>query len=193
MEQWKAIPGYEGLYEVSNTGKVRSLTRYKRELNRHLHKQGYEYVQLTKDHETKNKLVHRLVAMAYINNPNNYPQVNHIDEDKTNNNVNNLEWCTAKYNMNYGKGAKARHIKIDYSKPIFKENAVKNGKKTSRAIVQFTKDGVFVARYDSAKEAMRKLGVKNAHITEVAKGKRPSANGFVWRYERSEDLSAYQF
>ena len=109
MEEWKSIPGYEGLYEVSSYGRVKSLERYKSNnggiqlikekiLKPHNTKKGYLTVQFS------NKIfkVHRLVAEAFIPNPDNLPMVNHKDEDKTNNNVDNLEWCTAKYNSNYG-------------------------------------------------------------------------------------------
>ena len=111
---WKDIAGYEGLYQVSNTGKVRSLDRvitykngrqvfYKSKiLKQYLGKDGYMYVHLYKDKKNKRCVVHRLVVQAFLENPNNWPQVNHKDENKTNNAVCNLEWCTAKYNSNYG-------------------------------------------------------------------------------------------
>ena len=104
---WKDIPRYEGKYQVSNTGKVRSLN-YKRTgktkiLKPHTNRDGYKTVNLLKPGEKyKPYYVHRLVAQAFIPNPNNWPQVNHIDEDKANNVVWNLEWCTQQYNMNYG-------------------------------------------------------------------------------------------
>lgn len=109
MEEWRSIQGYEGLYEVSSYGRVKSLERYKSNnggiqllkekiLRPHNTKKGYLTVQL----RNKRFTVHRLVAQAFIPNPDNLPQVNHKDEDKTNNNVTNLEWCTAKYNSNYG-------------------------------------------------------------------------------------------
>lgn len=113
-EQWKDIKGYEGLYEVSNLGNVRSLDRtvkrgqgYTIKEGRVLtpfyeEKKGYYQVVLAKDGKAKTYRVHRLVAVAFLENPNNYTDVNHKDEVKTNNNVDNLEWCTRKYNNNYG-------------------------------------------------------------------------------------------
>ena len=106
MEHWKAIVGYEGIYEVSDTGLVRSLnwerTKQVRVLRPGKLERGYLFVPLSKDGHVKNFLVHRLVAQAFIPNPQCLPQVNHKDEDKENNSVSNLEWCTARYNINYG-------------------------------------------------------------------------------------------
>lgn len=124
-EIWKPIKGYEGFYEVSNLGRVRSLDRlvirHKHTVNRegkesheHMMKckgnelkarvnnSGYLYVALHRDGKEKTQRIHRLVAEAFIDNPNNFPQVNHIDEDKLNNRSDNLEWCDCKYNVNYG-------------------------------------------------------------------------------------------
>jgi hypothetical protein len=116
QEVWKDIAGYEGLYQVSNKGRVRSLERYvkrygknfiikERILSQTDNGHGYMLVCLVplngKAHR-KNNYVHRLVAQSFIPNPNSYPEVNHIDEDKQNNNVNNLEWCSRKYNLEYG-------------------------------------------------------------------------------------------
>ena len=109
-EIWKPVVGYEGLYEVSNTGRVRSLDRYDRMnrfwkgriLNLHTDTGGYLYAQLYLNGKGKNYLVHRMVAQAFIPNPDNLPQVNHKDENKINDCVENLEWCSREYNINYG-------------------------------------------------------------------------------------------
>ena len=109
-EIWKPVVGYEGLYEVSSYGRVRSLDRY--DSRNHFCKgkilklqtagRGYLSVELSSNGKTKKFLVHRLVAEAFITNPDNLPEVNHINEDKTNNRVDNLEFCNHKYNVNYG-------------------------------------------------------------------------------------------
>ena len=113
IEVWKTIKDYPD-YMVSNTGKVKSLDRYLKQpksgfrkkegriLSPMINKKGYPYVHLSKDGKSVSKRIHRLVAEAFIPNPDNLPIVNHKDEDKTNNHVSNLEWCTNKYNSNYG-------------------------------------------------------------------------------------------
>ena len=127
-EIWRPVVGYEGLYEVSNTGRVRSLDRYvKCDYERYrLHKgkilspgkdkDGYLFVVLSCNGKHKTITVHRMVAEAFIPNPYNLPQVNHRNEDKTNNRVDNLEWCNAKYNSNYGS-----------RKDRIRDTAIKNG------------------------------------------------------------------
>lgn len=103
---WKEIPGYEGLYQVSNTGRVRSLnyngTGKTKVLKQTTNKDRYKKVTLFKKGKCKTWRVHRLVALAFIPNPNNYPIINHKDENPSNNYYKNLEWCTYSYNTNYG-------------------------------------------------------------------------------------------
>lgn len=114
QEIWKDVIGYEGQYQVSNKGNVRSLDRIDnigrkqrgRTLKPSNNKDGYLHVGLSKNGTSKHKLIHRLVAEAFIPNPNNYPEINHIDEDKVNNNVKNIEWCTREYNLNFGTARK---------------------------------------------------------------------------------------
>ena len=121
MEEWRAVPGYEGLYEVSNTGNIKSLIKNKI-IKYFINKKGYRLVSLSKNGIIKKFSVHRLVAQAFIPNPDNLPQVNHKDEDKTNNNVDNLEWCDAKYNTNYGhrtENAINTRVKNGYADPNF--------------------------------------------------------------------------
>lgn len=111
-----------------------------------------------------NILSHRFIAMCFIPNPYNLPEVNHKNEDKSDNRVENLEWCDHKYNMKYGTR---------------NERAVK---KTLKPVLQFTKDGKFVAKYYSAKEAQRQTGVCYSTICGCCRGKRKSAGGFIWRF-----------
>ena len=121
MEEWKNIIGYEGLYEVSDIGNVRNV---RRNTLLKLTKTNYGYIQVSlyKNGIKTGLKVHRLVAEAFIPNPDNLPQVNHKDEDRTNNNVTNLEWCTAKYNSNYGhrtENAINTRVKNGYADPDF--------------------------------------------------------------------------
>ena len=109
-EIWKDIPNYEGLYQASNLGRIKSLERIdtnnhiikERVLKQKINKSGYLYVMLYKNHNRKTLRVHKLVAQTFIPNPNNYLQINHKDENKHNNCIDNLEWCTPSYNQNYG-------------------------------------------------------------------------------------------
>lgn len=175
-EIWKDIKDFEGLYEISNTGKVRRKCKkvlrtnpkkisiktyytYKEKLlSLKDDKDGYKFVQLTKDKKVKNLRVHRLVAEAFIPNINNYNIVNHIDENKSNNNVDNLEWCTYKYNTNYGQGILRRAI--SQGKPIIYNNtfyysigiAAKLNNISTSVIFNKCKNNIDNCRYATEKE-----------------------------------------
>lgn len=186
---WRDVVGYEGLYMVSSDGRVKSLFRYKKELKLSLTNSGYYQIELFKNKTSKRYSVHRLVAQAFLPNPNNLPCVNHKDEIKTNNKVENLEWCSYKYNQNYGTCIQRRVESIDYSTFERKEIARRNGKKCNKLIFQFSKEGKYIQCFVSIKEA-KTLNINASHISENAKGKRKTAGGFVWKYGRGNDLSA---
>lgn len=175
MEVWKDVKGYEGLYQVSNYGRVKSIKK-DHILKPAPRQHGYLGVMLYGHggHKTrgfKTFSVHRLVAEAFIPNPHNLPEVNHIDECKTNNSVENLEWITRKGNVNYGTAPKRRAEKA------------RNGGK-SRKIAQYTKSGELVEVFPSLAEAFRKTGFAKANICRCAQGnkKYSHAYGYVWRY-----------
>lgn len=161
VEKWKAINGYEGLYEVSNHGKVR--TAYGVILKGQANG-DYRDIVLTKNKIRKKYKVHRLVAEAFVPNPYGFPIINHIDECPSNNNAENLEWCTYKYNTNYGTCVKRRAV--NHYKPVN----------------QYSGE-VFVKRWKSIMTASKCLGINSSSITKVAKGKRKTAGGFGWRYD----------
>jgi hypothetical protein len=165
-EQWKYINEYDGLYMISNYGNVYSIPRKntKGGLVRKDYHFGYNRVTLCKDGKTKKFFVHRLVAQHFLPNPNNLPQVNHKDENKSNNRVDNLEWCTAKENCNYGK----RNEKILH--------------KRCKQIVQISKLLNKINFYNSAKDAEKQTGVQHQDIAKCCKGKRKTAGGFIWKY-----------
>lgn len=178
-EIWKDIDGCDG-YQVSNEGRVRSCflagnwTVKKGEwrlLSQHDNGHGYMRVILGSKHGQK--YVHRLVAKAFIPNPLNLPQVNHKDENKKNNCVENLEWCTGKYNCNYGN---RNQLAI----------AVKNLPK----VEQYTLDGQYVATYANGAEANRAMGGKSDAITHVIHGRNKTAYGFKWKLE-GHDFPVY--
>ena len=173
QEIWKDIKGYEGLYQISNLGRVRSKNGILKPQKR---QHGYLGIMLygRGGHPTrgfKHKSIHRLVAEAFIPNPNGYAEINHVDEDKTNNRADNLEWCTRKYNTTTGT------VQLRRSKTIT------NGA-CSKAVDQFTLDGQFVARYPSMAEAERQTGVSAGSICNCAKhnGKHTYAGGYRWSY-----------
>lgn len=165
-EEWRPVVGFEGLYEVSSLGNVKSLCagRWKSTMMRKpvpdVH--GYQTVNLKKDGKYKNVKIHRLVAMAFLDNPNEWPEVNHKDEDKTNNRVENLEWCTRQYNQNYND-----HQKI-YYKPV----------------IQLSDDGRVIKEYESIKAACEATGILASCISGVLSGRRERTGGFRWRYAR---------
>lgn len=168
-EIWKDIKGYEGLYKISNYGNVFSVKRNKL-LKTTIHHYGYVVISLNKNNAGRMFSVHRLVAEAFIPNPDNLPQVNHIDEDKTNNTVANLEWCTAGYNTNYG----TRNKKVS--------EKMTNGK-LSKPIYQFSLDGVLIKEWPSAMEIQRKTDYKQAAISDCCNGKCKTMYGYKWSYK----------
>lgn len=170
MEIWKHITGYEGLYQVSNMGRIKSL-KYGKEkiLKLGKNKKGYLNVLLHKDMR-KSYRVNRLVAQAFLDNPNNLPEVNHKDEDKTNNRVENLEWCNHKYNSNYG--SRINRIR----------KTLTNRKDLSKPIIQFTIDGELVRKWESGVQIKRELGFSNKNISRCIKRKTKIAYGYKWCY-----------
>lgn len=184
-------------YTIDETGRVYSQTS-KRYLHPSPDNRGYMGVELVSDDgKSKRVLIHRLVAMAFIPNKGNLPQVNHKDENKANNNVQNLEWCTAQYNMNYGTAPARRRESTEwfYKSERIKAISRENGKAVSKRVSQFTKDGDWIATYESAKAASLATGAPHSKILEVCAGKphRKTTGGFVWKYERSDGLLAFQY
>jgi hypothetical protein len=170
-EQWKAIKGYEGRYEVSDTGKVRTFLRNKhRELKINIDKAGYCTVVLYKDNNCKTVKVHRLVAQAFLENPLSLPCVNHKNEIKTDNRVENLEFCTVGYNNRYGKRIE-KMIKSKY-----------------KAVVQYDTNGNKIAEYESVLDAEFKTGIMHQNISKCCLKRKhfKTAGGFVWEYVKKE-------
>lgn len=193
MEEWMNIEGYEGLYQVSNEGRVKSLQReivYKdgrkkvleeKILRNILSDLGYYHVMLSKDGVPKRYKVHRLVAKAFIPNPNNLPIINHKDENPKNNVVDNLEWCTQGYNVRYGtmieRGRQTQFNREDLSKEV----------------EQYTLDGDLVETFKSASEIERKYPqFKTASVARCCRGGQilngkwqtiTSYKGYMWKYK----------
>lgn len=193
-EVWKDIEGYEGHYQVSNFGRVKSIKKSNR--GRKFSHDGilaqsycgvmrYPHVPLSKNGRHKNFSVHRLVAQAFIPNPMQFPIVNHIDENPQNNHVDNLEWCTQEYNCNHGRANKKRSISNYKHSPGY-------GKK----VCALTKDGDLVGIYESAEEAKNILGLKASrsngepllrcvrrYIYLCCEGRQKTSYGYQWCYK----------
>lgn len=187
-EVWKDIPGYEGWYQVSNMGRIKSMDRsftQKRicdSVERHIFTKGkvikasytyglYLFCHLKKNGTSKAVKYHRIVCSVFHKNPDNLPQVNHKNEIKTDNRADNLEWCTPKYNRNYGTAperlSKKLRNRADCSKPVYK----------------FSLNGVLLKEYPSIKEAARDNNLKEANIVSVCNnGKSSSTGGFIWSF-----------
>ena len=186
-ETWRDVPGLEGFYSVSSFGSVYSIRSGK--TLKQKNSSGYKRVCLSVCGKRKDVLVHRLVALAFIDNPEKKPTVNHINENKCDNRVENLEWAThreqnvhgtrlerARANTDY----KARNI--DYSVVAAKHNYKSMGEKFSRPVAKFSQDGNFIESYKSLREASKRTEVNMGHLSECLSGKRKSAGGYLWRY-----------
>lgn len=163
-EKWKDVKNYEGLYQISNLGEIKSYYKGCKVLKINITACGYCYITLYKNKKPKRFPIHRLVAQAFIKNPNNYLFINHKDENKLNNNVNNLEWCSHKYNCNYG----SRNYRC----------ALHNWKRVQR----YNRQNELIGEFPSLKEAEKITGVKYQLISRVCRGKRKTAGGSIWKY-----------
>ena len=171
-EEWKDIQGYEGLYQVSNKGRVKS-TRNNIILKPMISDKGYYHVDLYNKDNRKSCKVHRLVAQAFIPNPNNYPVINHKDENTINNQVSNLEWCTAQYNHDYGTR---------------NERAIKHmAEAISVPIVQLSLNYELIKYWGSA-SSVNIPGIEHQHIAECCSGKIRTYKNYRWLYKKDYDL-----
>lgn len=186
MEKFIDITGFEGRYQVSNVGNIKSLerlatggcgNRYRPErilvngTNRH----GYKTIGLWNNGKYTTKTIHRIVAIAFITNPENKRTVNHIDGVRTNNNVINLEWATDSENQ---KHAYEKLNRVPTFLGRFGKDHV-----SSKPIIQTTKSGEYVAEFDSQLEAKKETGINNGSISDCCKGVRQSAGGYKWKFK----------
>lgn len=162
-EIWKDIPNYEGLYQVSNYGNIKGLKSQKI-LTPKKRNDGYFNIQLYKNNKRKKFFIHRLVAETFLENPNNYPCVNHIDENKHNNNVNNLEFCTIKYNNKY--------------------SLYKNIKREKKVINQYDLEGNFIKQWKNIKTISKELNFSYYGIFNCLCGRQKTSCNYIWIYKK---------
>lgn len=195
QEIWKDIKGFEGLYQVSNFGRVKSIRHLKTSYCGAMRKNHilatqdkgdfrYKLVTLRVKGKSRSVGVHRLVAEAFLPNPQNLPVINHRDENPSNNHVDNLEWCTQRKNVLYSM---ALHDRLRKEKP-------QRNRDKERPICAFTKDGAFVGRFESIIEASLSpivttpcLRAVRCRIRQCLRGEIPYAGGYKWKYESDVD------
>ena len=179
IETWKDIPGYEGSYRISNLGRCYSIQK-KAFLKEHKNKKGYVLIDLTKDGTIKHCRVHRLVAEAFLPKIDRLTEVNHIDENKSNNRASNLEWCDTKYNINYGlRTAKAKASE----KATWKMKALNGEISNSKEVIQIGKsNGTPMIKFKSIEAAARAVQGSSKRIADVCHGRAKTAYGYRWKF-----------
>lgn len=163
-EVWLPINGYEDRYLISNLGRVKNKNT-SRVLKERFTTTGYVLVNLSKGGKMHTERIHRLVGTHFIPNPDNLPEINHINEDKTDNRVENLEWCDRKYNVNFGSRTERQRKKI------------------SKAVVQLSTDDKEIAHFCSTVQAGEHTEINSHRIADCCRGTRKTAGGFKWKYE----------
>lgn len=188
MEEWKTIKNYEGLYEVSNLGRIKSLnyrrTGIEKILKGRLNNVGYLKVTLCNNGKSKEYFIHRLVAEAFISNPNNLPCVDHIDTIKTNNNIKNLRWVTYKENNDNPltkKKSIENHADVSGSKNPFYGKYGKDFP-TSKKVVQLTLEDELVKIWDCIIDTRKQGGFSDSCVTACCRGKQKTHRGYKWKY-----------
>lgn len=178
MENWKDVDGFVGLYQVSNLGNVRSVTRYKKVLKPYIDKDGYRCVKLKHNGKEKHGRICRLVATAFVPNPNGKPAVNHKDMTRTNDKAENLEWCTAAENVRWSQ-IHGKYKGVNHKR-----------------VAQISNDGETIRKYESISEAARNTGAEIGNISKCLAGERKKAGGYIWRIVGTEtatvNMSKYE-
>ena len=180
-EIWKDIFGYEGKYQASTLGRIKTLkdnhgNDREKILKPYKNNNGYLQVYLYKNGNKKSYLVHRLVIESFMGKPldKDYYSINHLDENKTNNNINNLQYCTHKYNCNYG----TRNERATKS--------ITNNIKKAKTVIGINKINGYIVEYQSTREVERCLGINQTSISRCCNGKQKSAGGYRWFYKDVE-------
>lgn len=195
-EIWKDIKNYEGLYQVSNLGNVRSLDKidyiynFKKEqkvkrirkgkiIKHNISNKGYKFVSLYKNKKRNNFYIHRLVAQTFIQNIDNLPIINHIDGNKLNNNISNLEWCTYSHNVK-----EAYRLGLETNTEKQKEiSRIIMSKTFSKIVIQYDLNGNEIKKWKSQTQAAKVLGLDNKRISKATLDKNHLYGGYIWRSE----------
>jgi hypothetical protein len=194
-EEWRPVVGFETEYLISSIGMVWSNHSHKILKNKRVF--GYQYVSLCSHGFRQERRIHRLVAEAFIPNPDGKPTVNHINENKADNRVENLEWATTKEQNAHGTRTvsamastdwAARSAKTDYREIAQKHDYYTMNRNQMRPVLQFDKHGIFIARHDGVAAAARAVNITPCRICECAKGRRKTSAGFKWEYETPVDV-----
>lgn len=183
QEIWKDIPGYEGKYQISNFGNVMSLhfrSSNKKKILKPIKKNNYGYLQvnLSKNGKHKITMIHRLVAKAFIPNPENKPVINHLDSNPSNNRADNLEWCTQQENIKYGYS----YGNMVPSRPMLGRTGSKSPNSKPVLQIDISTNNV-ICEFSSIKEAGEILGIMPENICCCCKNKIKTAGGYIWKYK----------
>lgn len=184
QEIWKPVKDWENLYEISNYGVIRRIYydekkyKHKVELPYYIKprydKDGYIRYSLCNGSKMKQVFAHREVAKVFLENPNNYPMINHKDCNRENNFVENLEWCSAKYNVNYCQ--KLGRLKAPKEEKHY----------NSKVVEQYDLNGNLIATYNGTGHASRTLGILSSHIRECCRNKMKTYKGYIWKYKEEK-------
>lgn len=205
-EIWKAIEGYEGYYEISNLGRVKSIDRYVRKgghsfhvkekiLKQHINDSGYPIVILTKEKKSKWVRVHRLIAEAFIPNPNNLPEIDHINTDKKDYRIDNLRWVSHKQNMNNAITKREQKIRSNSPSLIKKRHATakqKGGKTAPKTVYKYSLSGEYICCYNSIRDAAKEHNVTSGAIDAAIKKRNYNCAGFQWRTTYAYKIKSYK-
>lgn len=182
-EIWKDVEDYEGIFKISNKGRLKRVKNSHNMPDNNILKgsicmHGYRYYNMKVRGKGKKNKAHRLVAIAFLENPDNLPQVNHIDGNKLNNTAENLEWCDQKHNNRHALATGLRDIDMQQVRNMHKTMA----KKQQRKVNQLDLDGDLIKQFDSMNEAADYFGGHSSNIRRVCKGKGKTAFGYKWEY-----------
>lgn len=179
-EIWKDVKGYEGLYQISNYGRVKNKkTDYI--LKPALGSWGYEFVQLCDKGRETSKCIHRMVAESFLDNPDNLPQVNHIDGNKRNNHIDNLEWVSCSQNIKHAFNTGLKKKKMGKENPLYGRCGIESTR--HREVNKYDLEGNFIESYISIREASKKNNINASNISSVCSGRKKMAGNYIWKYK----------